>query len=77
MRRKIIAYDPSCIQDVGGSVIAWTCMVSSGEGSLVVIHDVTADRRVRMNSEMHRAMLFAHIKPNATELKERCFTDGS
>ncbi len=55
-------------------VVAWACMAASGTGSLVFIDDVTADKSSRMNSEVFRAILSAHIQPNASELIGRCFT---
>ncbi len=58
----------------GGSVMAWACMAASGTGSLVFIDDVTADKSSRMNSEVFRAILSAHIQPNASELIGRRFT---
>ncbi len=58
----------------GGSVMAWACMAASGTGSLVFIDDVTADKSSRMNSEVFRAILSAHILPNASELIGRHFT---
>ncbi len=42
--------------------------------SLVFIDDVTADKSSRMNSEVFRAILSAHIQPNASELIGRRFT---
>ncbi len=45
----------------------WACMAASGTGSLVFIDDVTADKSSRMNSEVFRAILSAHIQPNASE----------
>ncbi len=55
-------------------VVAWACMAASGTGSLVFIDDVTADKSSRMNSEVFRAILSAHIQPNASELIGRRFT---
>ncbi len=52
----------------------WACMAASGTGSLVFIDDVTADKSSRMNSEVFRAILSAHIQPNASELIGRRFT---
>ncbi len=49
-------------------------MAASGTGSLVFIDDVTADKSSRMNSEVFRAILSAHIQPNASELIGRRFT---
>ncbi len=37
---------------------------------------VTADRSSRMNSEVFKAILSAHIQPNATKLIGHNFTDG-
>ncbi len=39
-----------------------------------IIDDVTADKSSRMNSEVFRAILSAHIQPNASELIGRRFT---
>ncbi len=68
-RRKGTAHDPkhttSSVKHGGGSVMAWACMAASGTGSLVFIDDVTADKSSRMNSEVFRAILSAHIQPNA------------
>ncbi len=49
-------------------------MAASGAGSLVFIDDVNADKSSRMNSEVFRAILSAHIQPNASELIGRRFT---
>ena len=49
-------------------------MAANGTGSLVFIDDVTADKSSRMNSEVFRAILSAHIQPNASELIGRRFT---
>ncbi len=38
------------------------------------IDDVTADRSSRINSEVFKAILSAHIQPNATKLIGRSFT---
>ncbi len=77
-RRKGTAHDPkhttSSVKHGGGSVTAWACMAASGTGSLVFIDDVTADKSSRMNSEVFRAILSAHIQPNASELIGRRFT---
>lgn len=54
--------------------MAWACMAANGTGSLVFIDDVTADKSSRMNSEVFRAILSAHIQPNAAELIGRRFT---
>lgn len=71
-RRKGTAHDPkhttSSVKHDGGSVMAWACMAANGTGSLVFIDDVTADKSSRMNSEVFRAILSAHIQPNASEL---------
>uniref|UniRef100_A0A8C5P8K5 Transposase n=1 Tax=Leptobrachium leishanense TaxID=445787 RepID=A0A8C5P8K5_9ANUR len=76
-RRKGTAHDPkhttSPVKHGGGSVMAWACMAANGTGSLVFIDDVT-DKSSRMNSEVFRAILSAHIQPNAAELIGRCFT---
>ena len=49
----------------------WTCMAATGTGSLVLTE--AAVIRIRMNSEVYRAILSAHIQPNATKLIGRCF----
>ena len=71
-RREGTAHDPkhttSSVKHGGGSVMAWACMAANGTGSLVFIDDVTADKSSRMNSEVFRAILSAHIQPNASEL---------
>ena len=54
--------------------MAWPCMAANGTGSLVFIDDVTADKSSRMNSEVFRAILSAHIQSNASELIGRRFT---
>lgn len=43
-------------------------VIVHGTGSLVFIGDVTADKSSRMNSEVFKAILCAHIQPNAAEL---------
>ena len=48
--------------------MVWACMAANGTGSLVFIDEVTADKSSRMNSEVFRAILSAHIQPNASEL---------
>ncbi len=77
-RRKGTVHDPkhttSSVKHGGGSVMAWACMAACGTGSLVFIDDVTADKSSRMNSEVFRAILSAHIQPNASELIGRRFT---
>ena len=49
-------------------------MAANGTGSLVFIDDVTANKSNRMNSEVFRAILSAHIQPNALELIGQRFT---
>ena len=58
----------------GDSVMVWACMVANGTGSLVFIDDVTADKSSRMNSDVFRVILSAHIQSNASELIGQCFT---
>ncbi len=70
----MILHTTSSVKHGGGSVMAWACMAASGTGSLVFIDDVTADKSSRMNSEVFRAILSAHIQPNASELIGRRFT---
>lgn len=43
-------------------------MASSGTGSLVFVDDLTEDGHSRMNSEVHRNILSAHIQPNSANL---------
>ncbi len=59
-----------------GGVVSWRGHVwlPVETGSLVFIDDVTADKSSRMNSEVFRAILSAHIQPNASELIGRRFT---
>ena len=77
-RRKGTAHDPkhttSSVKHGGGSAMVWACMAANGTGSLVFIDDVTADKSSRMNSEVFRAILSAHIQPNASELIGQRFT---
>ncbi len=77
-RRKGTAHDPkhttSSVKHGGGSVMAWACMAASGTGSLVFIDDVTADKSSRMNSEVFRAILSAHIQPMLQNSLGRRFT---
>ena len=40
------------------------------KGSLMFTDGMTADRSIRMNSEMYKAILAAHIQPNATDLMD-------
>ena len=78
LRREGTAHDPkhptSSVKHGGDSVMAWACMAANGTGSLVFIDDVTADKSSRMNSEVFRAILSAHVQPNASELIGRRFT---
>ena len=53
--------------------MAWACMAANGTGSLGFIDDVTADKISRMNSEVVRAILSAHIQPKVSELIGRHF----
>uniref|UniRef100_A0A8C5Q2J1 Transposase Tc1-like domain-containing protein n=1 Tax=Leptobrachium leishanense TaxID=445787 RepID=A0A8C5Q2J1_9ANUR len=75
-RRKGTAHDPkhttSSVKHGGGSVMAWACMAANGTGSHVFIDDVTGDKSSRMNSEVFRPILSAHIQPNAAELIGQC-----
>ena len=48
--------------------MVWACIAANGTGSLVFIDDMTADKSSRMKSEVFRAILSAHIQPNASEL---------
>lgn len=77
-RRKGSVHDPkhttSSVKHGGGSVMAWACMFANITASPIFIYDVTADKSSRINSEMLRAILSAHIQPNASELIGHCFT---
>ena len=53
-------------------VASRACRTANGTGSIVFIDDVTADKSSRMNSEVFRAILSAHIQ--ASELIGRRFT---
>lgn len=48
--------------------MAWTCMASCGSGPLVFIDAVIADRSIRMNCEVYRAVLSAQIETNTAKL---------
>ena len=52
----------------------WREKGAEGIDSLLFTDDGTADRRSRMNSEVHRTMLSAHIKANATKMRGRRLT---
>ena len=52
----------------GASVMAWACMAANGTGTLAFIDDFTADRGNRMNAEVSRTLLCAHIRTNASKL---------
>ena len=47
-------------------------MAANGTGPLVFIDDVTADRYIRVDSEVYRDKLSGHIQPNATKLIGQC-----
>ena len=49
--------------------MALACLDANGTGSLLFIDDVTADRSSRMNSDVYRAILSAHIQLNAIKTK--------
>lgn len=49
-------------------LIGETCMVSSGTGSLVSVHNVTHDGSNRRNSEGHANILSASLRKDATNL---------
>ncbi|KAG2467810.1 TCB1 transposase, partial [Polypterus senegalus] len=76
-RRRGTAHYPkhttSSVKHSGGSVMAWACMAASGTGTLVFIDDVTQDRSSRMNSEVFRDILSAHIQLNSVKLIGRRF----
>ena len=48
--------------------MARSCMAPNGTGSQLFIDDMTADRRIKMNSEVLRAVLSAHIQVNNIKL---------
>lgn len=77
-RRKGTAQDlrhkTSAVKHDGGSVMAWACMAANGTGLLVFTVDVTAFRSSKMNSEVYRAILSAHIQRNAAKLTGQRFT---
>lgn len=60
----------------GDSVIAWACIATRGTGSLLFIDDVTADWSIKLNSEVHRPIISAHIQPNAPNLMVLYCADG-
>lgn len=43
----------SCFKHGGGNVIAWSCMIANGLGSLVFSDSVIADRTIKMNSKVY------------------------
>lgn len=43
-------------------------MAANGTGSVVLIDDLSADRSREVDSVMYRAILSAHIHPNAIKL---------
>ena len=49
------------------------CMTANGACSLVLFDDVTADRSIKMNCDVYRALLSAHIQWNATKVRGRHF----
>ena len=64
-RRKGAAYDPkqttSRFRHGGGRVMTLACMAANGTGTLLFIDDVTAERSIRMNSEVYRNLISAHM----------------
>ena len=51
-----------------------TCMAASGARSLVFIDAVTADKSIKLISEMYAAILPVHIQTNGTKLTKQHFT---
>lgn len=49
-------------------VIARECIAASGIRSLVFIDVITADRSIRMNSDVYKATISAQTQPNAAKL---------
>ena len=49
-------------------------MAANRTDSLVFIYDVTADRYIRMDRMVFRAILITHILRNATKLTGQCPT---
>ena len=67
----------SCVKYGGGSVATRSHVADNAMGRSVFIDDVTADRSIRMNSEVYRAILCSHsVKCFKTERKALCNTDG-
>ena len=54
--------------------MGWASMTVNGTDSLLFINNVTANRGIRMNSEVYRAILSAHCHSNATKMVGWCFT---
>ncbi len=76
-RKRRSAHDPrhtsSSVKHGGGDVMAWACMASSGTGSLIFTDDVTHDGSSKMTSQVHRNILSAGLKRDATKLIGRSF----
>ena len=74
LERLMIRRTPPSVKHGGGSVMAWAYMAFNGTGSLVFIDDMTEDKSSRLNSEVYRNILSAHIQPNSEKLIGRRFT---
>lgn len=48
--------------------MVWASTAARGASSVVFIDDVTAEKIRRMNSEVYREILSAHIQINASKL---------
>ena len=48
--------------------MVWARVVVSGTNLLVCIDDVGTNKSSEFDSEVHRAILFAHIQPNIVKL---------
>ncbi len=59
-----MAKDSSESQACWSSVMGWAC-IANGTSSPRFIDGVTADNSSGMNSELFKAILSAHIQPNA------------
>lgn len=57
----------SCVKHGGANVIAWACMAADGMSSFVLINDDSADRSIKTNSEVYRALYSAPIQPIAAK----------
>ena len=56
----------SVIHD-GGNFIAWACIAARGTGSLLLLMKGPM-MKCRMNFEVYRPILYAHIQPNSVQV---------